>query len=102
MEERGNSGPLLTLSNLVSGFCEDVYYLVDISDGGTKPVCRIICQAIELLQQGWNIGVVWLVSHDGGGQMRSGTSVSGRYRKGWFAVEISRYSVRETLLEIGC
>lgn len=38
----GQSGQSLTLGDLLSGFCEDVYYLVDIVNGGAKTVGGVI------------------------------------------------------------
>lgn len=38
----GHSGQSLTLGDLLSGFCEDVYYLVDIIHGGAETVGGVI------------------------------------------------------------
>lgn len=58
-------GRSLTLGDLLSGLCEDFDYLVNVFDGGAQTVGGVIRQPIELLEECWDIGIVWLVSHDG-------------------------------------
>lgn len=64
----GRQGQLersLTLGDLLSRLREDFDYLVNIFDGGAQTVGGVIRQPIELLEECWDIGVVWLVSHGG-------------------------------------